>query len=133
VAVPKEVRDAALAAFSARHPNRALLDLLRDDLEDLDEQDGDGEAHRHLLFGDAAIRVRVEVRYSALLTELTVHVPGGQPVELEVLGPDPDLRLVVRGGAPLRVATAHRGPTALLITGTSAGSTVQWQTAWVAL
>jgi hypothetical protein len=135
VPVPQEVRAAAVAAFGSRLRGRSLLELLRDDDAPLLEQPprSPSDAHRELLFGDETTTVRVGVRYAPPLAELTVHVVPLPHVELEVIGPEQDPRIVVRGSSPLHVATRFRGPTALLVTGEVDGQLRTWQTSWVTL
>jgi hypothetical protein len=136
VQVPAEVREAAIAAFSSRRAGRKLVELLSDTFTDAPPS-ADAPVttvHRSLLFGADDITVRVDVRYTPALTLLTLHVTPPQELEVEVVSPDPLLRLVVRGQSPLDVATTSRGPASLLVTGTSdEGTTRHWQTTWLAL
>jgi hypothetical protein len=136
VQVPAEVREAALAAFSSRRAGRQPLDLKHDTFTDAppSAESPLTSVHRSLLFASEEVALRVDVRYTPSLTLLTVHVTPAQLLEVEVVSPDPVLRLVVRGQSPLDLATTSRGPASLLVTGTSEeGTTQQWQTTWLAL
>lgn len=135
-AVPESVRQAALAAFSTRRPGHVPLDLVHDSFSD-ETPSGSSPTttvHRSLRFQGDGTTVEIEARYTSALTQLTVQVTPGQLVEVEITSPEPMLRLVVRGDAPLEVATTARGPASLLITSSGADGTPQrWQTAWLAL
>ena len=134
--VPEVVRQAAVAAFATRRPERRMLALLHDTFTDSPPTAASPvtAAHRSLLFGLDDTTVRVDIRYLPLLTLLTLFVHPPQVLEVEVISPDPLVRLVVRGVSPLDVATDFSGPASLLVSGTAEdGRSQHWQTSWLAL
>lgn len=135
MSVPSAVREAAIAAFDARRADARVLDLMHDSfLDEPAPQTRNGGVRRLLVFGSGdPAEVRVEVSYSALLTELSVTVEPAEAVEVEVLTMQPQLRLVVRGTPPLRLVSTSKGPASLAITRQLPEGTQRWQTAWVTL
>ena len=134
--VPAHVRAAALAAFEAGHPDAVLLDLLHDTVLDgpLDAADGSGPLRRILLFGTGPHAVRVIVTYLRTGGRIQVEVPTDNVVEVEMISPEPRLRLVERGRSPLALGATARGPVSLVLSYDDANDIRgTWRTAWLTI
>jgi hypothetical protein len=134
VSVPHDVREAAVAAFSARRPDAEVLELTYDSYVDDPRPDDSSEDHRMLLFRGHGREVRVEVVYEPALTDVQVDVDPAERVEVQVLTLAPRQRLCVCGMPPVRLSTTRRGPVAVSVApGDGKHARVAWQTSWVPL
>ncbi|MGZ6792903.1 MAG: hypothetical protein ACXVGH_06095 [Mycobacteriales bacterium] len=135
MAVPKEVRRAAVAALGSRASGITVLDVLHDTYLDgpLPTSIPVGDADRSVVFGREGVFAQVDVAYREHLTELTVHVlPLGQ-YRVEVLTGQPELSVIATGLPPLRLASTGAGPQSLLVTDLEHAVGAQWRTAWLML
>jgi hypothetical protein len=133
VAVPKEVRRAALAALRTLDADVTVLDLLHDTFLDgpLPTSIPVGDADRSVVFGRDEVFAQVDIAYQQHISELTVHVvPIGQ-YRVEILSPAPQLSVVAAGLPPLRLPCSGGGPRSLLITDLEHEVGRQWRTAWL--
>lgn len=132
--VPAHVRATALAVFETQQPDAELLDLVHDTVLDGPlgpSSNGEG-MRRTMLFGTGPHEVRVSVTYLRTGGRIQVEVPTDQPVEVEMISPEPRLRLVERGRSPLALGATARGPVSLVLRyDDEDGVRGTWRTAWL--
>jgi hypothetical protein len=130
--VPREVIDAARAAFDARHPAHVEVLGLLHDSRDAAADSGAGSEHvLRFSNGESTVVATVTPKDELLQVAITVESDGEDlAVAIEQLVPA--LRLVRHGRAPAVFDEVHRG--FVSITGTHQGSSEPaWCTAWVRL
>lgn len=133
--VPRDVREAALAAYAARSPEVEVLELLHDSALDgpLWTSVPREGSHRSLVFGRTSPFVQVDVVYGQDLSTLTVHVIPVQAYQVEALSPESDVHLMTAGLPPLTLATTATGPMSLRVRTDDGTGPKEWRTSWVVL
>ncbi|MCW2601708.1 MAG: hypothetical protein JWM02_3537 [Frankiales bacterium] len=126
--MPRDVIEAALSAFDARHPGVNVLGLVDDSRESGGNRTQPGEYV--LRFGNGAETVVAKVTPKDDLLQLAVSVEPFEDLTLALEQFVPSLRLVRRDAMPAVFEEVHRGFVSIVGT-RPGGSSPQWCTAWM--